>query len=340
MISFHEKSANGTLLHSNSQQQSDKAPRRLFSNTGYLLSLANGLKSLANSTKQKKDVCLFLSMPGEIRNLIYDYCSPLGIEHEYYFGLLTSCRQTFQELNSIIIKKYEHELFRMAVAWPHREPLRYTVKGSRCTNIQLLIEIPISVYAQRPAGKTIYPFGIIPQIPKLLSLQITRLNIEFYEDQASPTGYQLTHGAICGVIYDFGTALGSHNEHLQPDSLPEYAQMWVDCEKKISVRSKSLAIKWTTEHMSRSTAAEHCEHYQDCELGHAIAHRPMVKRFVRQNETFLFEFEPPKTAAMIEMFARAAVTARKRRHRRVRSFKAAVKRISSQRTRRLVHFMS
>jgi hypothetical protein len=163
---------------------------------------------------------LLLPLPAELRNRIYEFCSPVFGYVEEFEGLRCVSKQTRAEYETEAVKTMQKYLEGIKKAWPYPQELRIEPPRQFSELAHVTIQLPISLYYLPRGDASIY--GWLQQLrhrngnelqmeaclAPLFSLHLSSLTTTFYDDSNGLTPFD-HHLAPEGLLRDLTNLLVS-----------------------------------------------------------------------------------------------------------------------------------
>jgi hypothetical protein len=89
---------------------------------------------------------LCLPLPAELRNRIYEMCSPVHGYAEDFSGLRCISKQTRAEYETEAVKTMDHYLNRIRKAWPYSQEVRIDSPRNFSELVHIAVQLPTSLY--------------------------------------------------------------------------------------------------------------------------------------------------------------------------------------------------
>ncbi|KAK7185216.1 hypothetical protein PSPO01_08733 [Paraphaeosphaeria sporulosa] len=202
-----------------------------------------------------------LSLPAEIRNRIYGFCTPIDAYAEEFRGLLLTSRQLRIEYESEALSVMRQSLASIEHQWPHSQRLRFSKLASFNDIDKVTVQLPLSLYFATSKSDLLSKPEIVNTsamescLGILYTLHLTRLTFTFHDDLATFINWRpsfipqrLLHDLLSPLVppasnlgTDYHTLRSSHTFQF-------YAQ-----SPKQQVRIRELVYVWSNSkvaHMS------------------------------------------------------------------------------------------
>jgi hypothetical protein len=125
----------------------------------------------------------FLPLPAELRNRIYELCSPVLGYVEEFSGLRCVSKQTRAEYETEAIKTMEKYLGCIRKTWPYPEKLRIDSPQSFSELAHVTIQLPMSLYFLPHDDALVHNEPELDAcLAPLFSLHLSSLTVTYYDD--------------------------------------------------------------------------------------------------------------------------------------------------------------
>jgi hypothetical protein len=156
-----------------------------------------------------------LPLPAELRNRIYELCSPVHGYAEEFSGLRGVSKQTRAEYETEAVKTVDHYLNRIRKSWPYPQEVRIDSPRNFSELVHIAVQLPISFYYSphgddwgqscmrklRPRDGSKVEMMEACLAP-LFSLYLSSLTITYYDNSNGLVRFNLNilpHGVLWGL---------------------------------------------------------------------------------------------------------------------------------------------
>lgn len=232
------------------------------------------------SRKSASSVRPFVTLPPEIRNWVYEYCTPVNGHARAYEGLSLSCKQVHAELKGAATKVMDRLLDHVKKTWRHEAQLRIDMPNALSSPTEVVVELPLSVYYQDKPDSEVHDFAnpyLEPTVASLLQLHLSKLTIAFYEDQSGPSHGSLPSTSACYIAHDLNVLLHGGASLRQAEYAKEYNREHLEHSRPVN--TKVLVINWLPDLFGHYWTSTQVRHILGCHVMRAFTKKDVVKRW-------------------------------------------------------------